>query len=150
MQPSDDLTPVQLKVLSLLASGYSISQAAEESGVHRNTITNWRRQSVRFKECLSQAIYDRALCYRETALELIDQSFETLESVLTDAKASPGVRLKAALSIVNIATTQPDQEKVPQMSMAEMLSLPFVPHAPRPETQNMHNSAQSSPNCGDA
>ena len=41
--PDSSLTPAQHKVLALLADGQSIIDAAAAAGVHRNTVSNWRR-----------------------------------------------------------------------------------------------------------
>ncbi len=44
MPPSfETLSPVQQQVLSLLASGTTAQAAAESAGVHRDTVSNWRR-----------------------------------------------------------------------------------------------------------
>jgi len=37
------LTPAQQKVVALLSAGATIAAAARAAGVHRNTVTNWRR-----------------------------------------------------------------------------------------------------------
>jgi hypothetical protein len=68
------LTPEQIAVISALSSGASMTEAAEEAGVHRNKIANWRRNQLPFQHALAEAQYDRALYYREQAEALIPQA----------------------------------------------------------------------------
>src|SRR5438270_747975 len=107
-------TPEQTIALDAIATGASITQAAAEAGVHRNTIPNWRRETIGFQLALCNAQYDRALHFRERAEELTDLAFATLTAILSDPAASAPVRLKAALAIVNLVTSQvPPQARHP-------------------------------------
>src|SRR4051794_21285770 len=104
--PEFQFTPQQITVLDALADGASINQAATEAGIHRNTIANWRRDTQGFQMALANAQYDRALLFREKAEELPALAFSPLRALLEDPKASPSVRLKAALAVINLVTTQ--------------------------------------------
>jgi transposase-like protein len=123
----ETLTTEQLAVINALAEGMNMTDAAAQAGVHRNTIANWRRNSISFRDALADAQYDRAQLCRDKAEEMLDRAFQALDSVLADPKSSPSVRLKAALFII---------EKV---------------IAPPARTQNaqtvhkMHNAAQPAP-----
>ena len=99
------LSPQQLEVIDALSSGVNLSDAAAQAGVHRATIAYWRRNFPRFHAALAHAQYDRALMFRERAETLADLAFETLRAILTDPKASPSVRLKAAMFIIEKAVT---------------------------------------------
>jgi len=101
------LSPQQLQVINALSEGLNSTDAAALAGVHRNTIANWRRNSLYFREALADAQYDRALLFRDKTEDRLDRAFETLDSILADPKASPSVRLKAALFIIQSATTPP-------------------------------------------
>ncbi len=104
----------QTIALDAIAAGASITQAAAQDGVHRNTIANWRRATIGFQLALCNAPYDRALLMREQTEELMVPALDTIRGVLSDEKASPSVRLKAALAIVNIAMSQvPPQKRYP-------------------------------------
>src|ERR1700733_13737318 len=105
------LTTEQLQVINALSEGVNMTDAAAQAGVHRNTIANWRRNSLFFREALADAQYDRALHFRDKAEERLDRAFETLDSVLNDPKSSPSVRLRAAMFIIEKATTPPPQIK---------------------------------------
>src|ERR1019366_7401792 len=104
----------QLQVIMTLSEGMNSTDAAAQAGVHRNTIANWRRNSLPLREMLAHAQYDRAMFFREKAEEMVDLAFETLDALLTDPKASASVRLKAAIFIIEMATTPtPPKEQVP-------------------------------------
>jgi len=54
-----------------------MTDAAEQAGIHRNTINVWRRNSRPFSTPW-RAQYDRALLYRERAEVLADRAVETI------------------------------------------------------------------------
>ena len=49
------LSTQQLAVICALSSGATMTAAAEEAGVHRNTITNWLRNLFPFQQALAGA-----------------------------------------------------------------------------------------------
>ena len=141
------LSKQQIHVVSALSEGANMTDAAAQAGVHRNTIANWRRNSPPFAHALSHAQYDRAMLIRENAETLIDLAIDALEAILTDPKASPSVRLKAAMYIVNMATTPPPQkERVPlDIEKIRYTTTDVVTADPAPEPETappVHNSAQ--------
>ena len=87
------LTPEQLVVVNALSPGLSSTDAAAQAGVHRNTIANWRRNSLCLRDALADAQYDRTLLFRDKTEERLDLALQTLDSLLTDPRASPSVRL---------------------------------------------------------
>lgn len=138
----------QQLVIIALSEGMNSTDAAAQAGVHRNTIANWRRNSLPFREMLAHAQYDRAMFFREQAEEMAAQAFETLHALLTDPHASPSVRLKAAMYIIEKATTPPPQkEQVP----LDIEKIHISSAAPTTIDQNaqilhpVHNDAQSAP-----
>jgi hypothetical protein len=142
-----------------LSNGASLTDAAAQAGIHRNTISHWRRNSPDFREALAITRYDRALLYRDRAVELADLAFETLRAVLTDPKSSPSTRLRAAIFIIDKVSTPPKFEKEEpanlddmvaameeaaeaasaQQSPADAQNCTTVPNEP---VSQMHNSAQ--------
>jgi transposase-like protein len=78
------LTPQQIQVANALSSGATLTDAAAQAGIHRNTIANWRRESAVFREALAHAHQDRAALYRDRAIELADLAFDALRKVLTN------------------------------------------------------------------
>ncbi|HEY3839977.1 MAG TPA: SEC-C metal-binding domain-containing protein [Bryobacteraceae bacterium] len=144
----DQLSPQQLTVISALSSGASVSEAAAQAGVHRNTITNWRRNLQEFQLALDHAHYDRALYFREKIEAEIDIALQTLHDILADPKAPASVRLRAALAAIQTATQQPEPKKE-VMLYFQPLQMPIPaqterPRAPQTRTEPpVHNSAQS-------
>jgi len=147
------LSVQQLDVINALSRGASMSDAADEAGIHRNTIAVWRRNSLPFQHALADAQYDRALLFRERAEAAADLAFATIHEILADPSTPPSVRLKAALAIIQLATTPPPPKQQIELVLpgpSEMhnsaQSTPSAPAAPPARTvNNLHNSAQSTP-----
>jgi hypothetical protein len=152
------LTPQQLQVVDALSSGATLTDAAAQAGIHRNTVANWRN-SPDFREALAITRYDRALLYRDRAVELADLAFETLRAVLTDPKSSPSTRLRAALFIIDKVSTPPKFEKEKPAVTADLSAAveeashmheppadaqicTNMPNASETEAFEMHNFAQ--------
>jgi len=159
------LTAQQLQVVDALSNGAALTDAAAQAGIHRNTISNWRN-SPDFREALAIAHHERAVLYRDRAVDLADLAFEAIRAVLTDPNSSPSTRLRAAIFIIDKVSTPPKFEKEKPASMADLLAATegagrmqcpqppadaqnctTVPNAPGAETQpspvlHVHNSAQ--------
>ena len=128
------LSPIQDQIVVALANGASLSDAAAAAGIHRNTVGNWRRNSAFFRAEFAQVQYDRALLLREQTESLAATAIDTIRAILTDPQASPSVRLKAALAILNqLSAPLPDP---PWVELSASDSQP----------ENMHKNAQVSAN----
>lgn len=95
------LTPTQLKAVAALFQGASLTAAAKAAGVHRCTVYEWRSSVPEFVEACTEA---RFLAITDTLDELKDLSrlaLQNLKNVLTDQEASPNLRVKASLAILN-------------------------------------------------
>ena len=137
-QSCPQFTPAQDIVLAALAGGACLSDAANQAKVHRNTVGNWRHSSPAFRDAFAQALSDRAMLVRERAHSLVSVAFHVLEQILMDLKASPSVRLKAALAIMNQAAAPPPAwiaDPVSTSTQAETHAQPKI----------VHNSAQGAP-----
>src|SRR6476620_4765682 len=134
------LSAQQEQVLALLAAGSTTVAAAEAAGVHRNTVAYWRRTSRPFRDGLTQAQHDKAQLWRERAGELAASALDALKTILTDPKTPAGVRLKAALAILDQASTPPPDADpyVPSTALLERLLAP-LPSIP----ELLHKSAQT-------
>jgi len=147
------LNPPQLHVIDAVSNGASLTDAAAQAGIHPNTLSQWRRNSPDFREALAITRYDRALLYRDRAVELADLAFETLRHVLTDPKSSPSTRLRAALYIIDKAATPPKLENEEPANLDDMLAAmaeaaespadaQFCTTVPNESASQMHNFAQ--------
>jgi SEC-C motif len=101
--PDPSLTPRQHHVLSLLAVGLSFSAAAEGAGVHRNTITNWRREIPSFATAFEKAARDQARAFQEEALDAVPLATQVILAILNDPATPPALRLRAAGMILKMA-----------------------------------------------
>jgi SEC-C motif len=97
---SADLAPAQAQVVSALAQGQTVTAAAT-AGVHRSTIHNWLKSSPPFSAAIDEARieYKEQLC--DEMKEMTAIALRTLRGLLDDPKASPSVRLKASLAVLN-------------------------------------------------
>jgi transposase-like protein len=93
------LSPVQAQIIVALAQGRTITAAAREAGIHRNTIHNWFRDPE-FKAAADEAQQDYVETLNDGLRELAARALETLRELLDDPKTPPSIRLKAALFIL--------------------------------------------------
>jgi hypothetical protein len=116
MFPTVILAPNKEQVLSLLASGKTVAEAAEAVGVHRNTINNWRRSSPVFRQRWESMQYEKAMHFREQMQSLVPLAMDTLRQIMQDPKAPATARLKAALEVMKQATAlAPAQPEFPDL-----------------------------------
>jgi len=131
------LTQQQFEVIDALSNGAALTEAAAQAGADRNTLVDWRACDD-FREALAGAYYERAALYRDRAVALADLAFEAIRKVLTDPKSSPSIRLRAAIFIIDKASTPPKFEKEKPAAMAGMF-------AAMAETDRMHLSEEQPP-----
>jgi hypothetical protein len=143
MQPTTELTPIQLQIVDSVANTSSLGMAIEEAGLKRNIVTEWRHTNPAFNEALEQAIRDRAVVNQERIQALVFPSIAVLRQILDDRKASPSVRLRAVQMVFKMAAagTKLEPASTSGAAPAEDVAQP----APEPieKTEIMHNSAQS-------
>ena len=139
------LTPPQEQVLALISAGSSISQAAQTAGVHRNTVHNWIHSAPPFAEALSRSRYWNAMYWREQAQSLAAAAVDAIRVTLTDPSVPAGLRLKAAQSILALASTPPPQP--PSPSLPDFFSIPpsIIRRRPEEPVAPVPNSAQLPP-----
>jgi len=135
------LSPQQLQVIDALSSGANLSDAAALAGVHRNTVAGWRRNFPRFQAALAHAQYDRALLFRERAEALADLAFATLRDILADLKASPSVRLKAAMFVIEMAVTPSPPKPDKPLTSNHLFTAP-IPEDPKGEEEAAEDEGQ--------
>jgi SEC-C motif len=151
--PDATLTPVQHHVLSLLAQGSSVTEAAAAAEIHRNTITNWRRTVPAFARELEFAGRERSLFWHDQAANLAQKAIEVMTAILNDETAAPSLRLRVALKVVGMASAPRPESIRPFPAFAAQLEAvdgrllllkAQCAEAEREETiETVHNSAQS-------
>jgi hypothetical protein len=102
--PDPTLTPQQHRIITLIASGQSITQAAATENPHRNTIGYWRRVVPAFARELEFATREQRLYWHEQATLLAPKAIQAIQSALTDPASTPSLRFRAAVLIMKMAT----------------------------------------------
>jgi len=97
------LSATQQTVLAMIASGSNARQAAATAGVHRNTIANWLCLSE-FRQALTLAQYEKAVFLREQAQSVAADAYGAIRALIADPGVPAGVRLRAALAIIDRAS----------------------------------------------
>jgi hypothetical protein len=134
--PDPTLTLQQQRVITLLAAGQSITQAAEAENLHRNTIANWRRTVPAFARELEFAQREQRQYWHEQATRLAPLAIQAIEDCLTNPKSSPSLRFRAATLIMKLLAdpqTKPTKGFPLQSPQTEALHGEFL---------QMHKDAQ--------
>ena len=103
--PASSLSPVQQKVLTLLAAGVPLSHAAEQAGVSRQTIYNWHSSTPAFAQSLQDAQAEYTDTLKDKLQHLSSVALDALQQILEDPKAPAGVKLRAALAVLKRPTS---------------------------------------------
>ncbi len=90
------LTPTQQHVLTLLAGGSSVTAGAIATGVHRNTVGNWRRACPEFQQSFSVAREEQEQLWREQVNSLGPLAISTLQDILEAGPFSSALNGPAA------------------------------------------------------
>jgi transposase-like protein len=96
-------SPIRQQVIAHLSTGLSFTAAAEAAGVHRNTISNWRREIPSFATAFEKAARDQARAFQEEALDAVPLATQAILAVLNDPATPPALRLRAAGMILKMA-----------------------------------------------
>jgi hypothetical protein len=107
-----ELSPEQVLALTALLEGKTNAEAAQRAGVARETVSRWLARDAAF-----------VACYKNRKAEIMRKAASELSSLVHDAvgamrelvtqKNDPGIRLKAALRILEWNNvTKPDEYRV--------------------------------------
>jgi len=96
---SANLSPAQAQVIAALAQGRTVTAAAQDAGLHRNTIYNWFHEPA-FQTAADEAQREYIATLSDGMRDLAALAVETLRSLLEDPKTPPAVRLRAALAVL--------------------------------------------------
>jgi hypothetical protein len=97
--PTANLSPAQSQVVAALAQGRTVTAAAREADLHRNTIYNWL-DDPGFKTAVEEAQREYVAILSDGMRDLAALALETLRNLLEDPKTPPAVRLKTALAVL--------------------------------------------------
>jgi len=94
-----DLTPIQAAAAIALGFGLQVSAVAAELKIHRATLYNWAKNPV-FVQSVETAHAEFEKQFRTQIAMLTRLALTNIQEILSDPKASPSIRLKAALAVL--------------------------------------------------
>ena len=141
------LTAVQNEIIERLASGQSVTRAAEACGIHRTTVHHWKRTNPEFANAYQDAKEDAADEHRAACHPHASLSLDTIVKLMEDPKTPASVRLKVALYILNGATSLPAYAKLRQTPAATAHSSLFNTSTPPVEKPQPTGRNEACP-CG--
>ena len=124
------LSQPQLRAFNALVTGSSVTEAALAAGVHRCTVHTWCRGHELFRSALEDSKRIQAEIVTDHYRGLVDDAVAALRNIVTDFDCAPGIRLKAALAILNGASAAPKQETPERFFLDEAAAAGFIPHEP--------------------
>jgi hypothetical protein len=92
-------SPVQAQVIAALAQGRTVTAAAQDAGLHRNTIYNWLHEPA-FQTAADEARREYIATLSDGMRALAALAVDTLRSLLEDPNTPPAVRLRTALAVL--------------------------------------------------
>lgn len=99
-ESTPDLTSPQVQVISALVAGATVTDATKQANVDRTTFYLWLRADAMFQAEFNRAKQEHAESMRARLRGLAELAFSTLEKTLTGKNVPPGVRLRAALAVL--------------------------------------------------
>jgi hypothetical protein len=115
--PGPSLSPQQARLLTELAAGATVTEAANRAGVHRATAHRWLVDAAFVAEYNRlRAEVDDAM--RESVRALAVRSLVVVREVLDDPAAGAQARLKAAFGVLALASQLPPVGPVDPVEVA--------------------------------
>ena len=160
MSPNPSLTTPQQKVLALIASGFTATAAAEQAGVHRNTVANWLRIDE-FRSALVRAREEKEILYWDEAETLAAFGIANLRRLAVDTSVPASVQLKATVALMDFARAYtpdtcavvlPEPQTAPEISKTMHNDAqppePSEDHSPAPDPRPLAPAANGRPKIG--
>ena len=105
-----ELAPHRADVIAALMRGASVTDATRQANVDRTTFYLWIKSDAVFQAELNRAKQEQAEAMRAQLRGLADAAVSTVREMLTGADIPAGVRLKAALTVLQAMGTLEPQE----------------------------------------
>jgi AcrR family transcriptional regulator len=112
-QTSTESTPglsaQQADVITALMRGATVTDATKQANVERTTFYLWLRSDANFQAELNRARQEHMDAMRAQLRGLADTAVSTVREMLSGADVPAGVRLKAALAVLqSVGTLEPE------------------------------------------
>ncbi len=129
------LGPEQTAVITALVAGATVTDATKQANVDRTTFYLWLKSDASFQAELNRAKREQMDAMRAQLQGLADAALSTVRDMLTGTDVPAGVRLKAALAVLQSAgTLEPepigkvDPQKIESdIFMEQLTSFPTFP-----------------------
>jgi hypothetical protein len=104
-----ELAPEQAEVILALVQGATVTDATRQASVDRTTFYLWLKSDANFQAELNRAKKEQVDAMRSELRSLADAAVTTLREMLTGTDVPAGVRLKAALAVLqSVGTLDPE------------------------------------------
>jgi transposase-like protein len=97
---ASEASPPKQHVALLLASGKSVTAAAEEAGLHRSTIHQWLKTDSKFAAAVESARGEYVETLRDRLRDQAAIAVQAITDLLTSPNTPASVRLRAALAVL--------------------------------------------------
>jgi hypothetical protein len=102
------LGPQQTEVISALVRGATVTDATKQANIDRTTFYLWLKSDANFQAELNRAKKEHTDAMRARLRELADAAISTVREMLTGTDVPAGVRLKAALAVLEAIGLEPE------------------------------------------
>jgi len=123
------LAQQQTAVITALIGGATVTDATKAASVDRTTFYFWLKTDASFQAELNRAKREQMEAMRAQVRALADSAVATLQQMLTGPDVPAGVRLKAALAVLqSVGTLEPepignvDRDKIASDMFVEQIS----------------------------
>ena len=101
MRTPAQLTQPQIAALKTLATGATVTTAAQAAGVHRSTVYNWVRDNAAFSAALRHSNIQAAEVIDDEIRELAALAIDAIRQLLASEKTPAATKLKAAQYVLH-------------------------------------------------
>jgi hypothetical protein len=103
------LAPEQAEVIVALVRGATVTDATKQANIDRTTFYVWLKSDATFQAELNRAKKEHTDAMRAQLRGLADAAISTVREMLTGPDIPAGVRLKAAVTVLqSIGTLEPE------------------------------------------
>lgn len=105
-----EIAPQQAEVITALIRGATVTDATKQANVDRTTFYFWLRSDFTFQAELKRAKQEQIDSMRSQLRGLADIAVSTVREMLTSSEVPSGIRLKAALTVLQCMGTLDPEE----------------------------------------
>lgn len=109
-ESTTELAPQQAEVITALVRGATVTDATRQASIDRTTFYLWLKSDATFQAELNRAKREQMDAMRAQLRGLADTAVSTVHEMLTGSEIPAGVRLKAALAVLQgVRSLEPEE-----------------------------------------